>query len=145
MSNCEKETLIGVPATLASIHHWKTYSAIVPEVAPVVPGHVTTFPWSFLHETLTDAPTPTAVDAVPAGQLEHAVAPAAEYVPATQLAHAILPVVDLYVPAAQLEQGPPSGPVVPTAHGVRAMQALAPACDVFPTAHVLHPYAPSAE
>jgi hypothetical protein len=72
---------------------------------------------------------PVTNDRLPAAQLIHTlelVAPDTdEYVPVKQFVHEALPLLDLYDPATQPVQTPPSGPVYPTLH----LQTLIPELD----------------
>jgi hypothetical protein len=58
-------------------------------------------------------------------QVAASVAPVlVEYVPAPQSVHAALPVLNMYLPATQVEQTPPFGPVNP------ALQVQSPAAEL---------------
>ena len=80
-------------------------------------------------------------DELKSGQLLHVAfvdAPVApEYVPAPQSVHRAAPVPALYLPAAQGEQVPPSGPVCPMMH-LQAPRALPPAADELLVGQVVH-------
>ena len=83
----------------------------------------------------------TAGDELLVGQVLHVpelvAAPAAEYVFVPQSVHTAAPVTALYLPAAQGEQVPPSGPVNPTLH-VQAPIALPPDPDELLDGQLVH-------
>ena len=93
---------------------------------------------SSLQKTLAE-PAPTAVDRVPAGQLEHAAAPEPEYLPATQSEHTVAVVTLEYWPAAQLIHAvaPVPAEYVPAGHAPHAVRSPA-ALAYVPAAHAAH-------
>ena len=74
--------------------------------------------------------------------LEELCALAVEYLPGTQTAQGRDPVLFLYVPAAQLMQVPPSGPVKPWSHTQSCTSSLA-AAELEFTGHRLHTFDPT--
>jgi len=83
---------------------------------------------------------------LPAGQVEHELAPAFENVPAghaAQLAELVEPVVAVYFPTAQLVQTPPEEALyLPEAH---AVQDVDPDEEDLPAAQLVHETKPVAE